>query len=218
MVAHALSSSARFLEPPPAVLNGRSRLVKFTRRDAAELVRLGIIPEDASTELLNGLIVLTDRAATGEDVLRIGKRHRNAVENLSDLRSQINSSSRHVQSQQPLACGEFNEPQPDFMVIRGRKEDLDDDHPAAEDAYCVIEVADSSYERDAGEKLVGYARAGVVQYVIINLRNRTAEVYTKPDMAAQTYAPPLIIGASESVSIRIGDDEYFTVRLDQILG
>jgi hypothetical protein len=218
MVANSLPISERFLPPPDSVLSGRSRLVRFTRRDVAELSRLGIIPEDASTELLDGLVVLTDRAATGEDILRVGKAHRSTVEKLSNLRSLINDDRRHIESQQPLACLDYYEPQPDFMVIRGRLEDLNEDGPAAADAFCVIEVSDSSYERDTGEKLFGYARSGVVQYVIINLRNRTAEVYTKPDMATGRYAPPLIVGGSESISIRVGDDEYFTVRLDQILG
>lgn len=207
----------RFVPPPGAVLSGQSRLVRFTREDAASLVRIGIIPEDASTELLDGFIVLTDRAARGEDVLRVGRGHRVCVERLSGLRSEIDNAERHVQSQQPLACSDTHEPQPDFMVVKGQLAELDEDGPFACDVYCVVEVADSSYERDIGDKLRGYARAGVAPYVVINLRNRTAEVYTNSNVDAGTYPPPQIVSAPDILSLRVGDAEFFDVPLRDIL-
>lgn len=206
---------ARFIAPPDAVLTGESRLWKFTRDDAAALVRMGIVPEDASTELLNGVIVHTDRAARGEDVLRIGRNHVITVERFSNLREVINSPILHVQCQQPLACGEFHEPQPDFMVVDGQLEDYDDG-PTAADVHCVVEVAESSYERDSGEKLIGYARAGIAQYIIINLRNRTAEVYENPDAATGTYPPPQIILADGTLILHAGESE-FAVQLAGML-
>jgi hypothetical protein len=218
MLANYQSGSNRFVSPSAAVLSGSSRMLTFTRADLAALSRMGLVPEDASTELLDGVIVHTDRAATGEDVLRVGREHRICVERLSNLRTQINSDSRHVQSQQPLACGDNREPQPDFMVIKGRLEDVGEDGPWAADAFCVVEVADSSYERDAGVKLATYARAGVPQYVIVNLRNRTAEVYAGPDAAAGTYSPPTIVGADGVLTLRVGGDgEPFAVPLADVL-
>src|SRR5688500_6211916 len=104
MVARTWSTNERFVPAPREVLDGRWRLPRFTWRDAEALVRLGIIPEDASTELLNGLIVLKDRAARGQDPTMIGNDHTVAVERLSDLRGRINNAGRHVRSQQPLVC------------------------------------------------------------------------------------------------------------------
>ena len=179
-------------------------------------MRMGIIPEDATTELLNGWIVLKDRSAVGQDPTMIGKDHTKCVERLSDLRSQINSAARHVESQQPLVCSETHVPEPDFMVLRGTLDDYADS-PTGADAFCVVEVADSSYERDVGEKLVGYAQAAVTQYVVINLRNRTAEVYANPDSAAGTYPPPLVVTQSESLSLRIAPDETLAILLVTLL-
>lgn len=180
------------------------------------MMRMGIIPEDASTELLNGLIVLKDRSAVGQDSRMIGTDHTKCVELLSDLRSQIKTASRHARSQQPLVCSETHMPEPDFAVVRGVIHDYDD-HPTANCAYCVVEVADSSYERDAGEKLEGYARAGVAQYVIINIRNRTAEVYITPDVGAGTYSPPRIVAENEALDLRVGDGEFFSIPLADVL-
>ena len=216
MVANSESLAERFVPPPAPFLEGRWRVPRFTRRDVETLVRHGIIPEDASTELLSGLVVLKDRAASGEDSLTIGNDHRKSVERLSDLRSRISNSRRHVQSQQPLVCSETHVPEPDFAVIRGALEDYDD-LPNASDAWCVVEVADASYERDAGEKLAGYARAGVAQYVILNLRNRTAEVYSNPDASAGTYPPPQVVAETALLALRVGDGEFFTISPAEVL-
>lgn len=206
----------RFAPPPVPLLDGRWRVWRFTRADAEALMRQGFIPEDATTELLSGLIVLKDRSARGEEPHMIGKEHTVTVERLSDLRSLINNDRRHVESQQPLACSDIHQPEPDFMVLRGKLEEYTD-LPTGPDTFCVVEVADSSYERDVGEKLRGYATAGVRQYIIINLRNRTAEVYTDPDRAAGTYAPPRVIEAGGTLALRVGEEEDFDVRLSDIL-
>ena len=102
------------------------------------------------------------------------------------------------------------------MVLRGAL-DTYTDLPLASQAFCVIEVADSSYERDTGEKLAGYARAGVVQYIIVNLRNRTAEVYRNPDSSAGTYAKPQILSAEGTLAIQIGDADVFSIGLADLL-
>lgn len=206
----------RFTRPPAPFVAGRWWVPKLTRFDAAAMMRIGIIPEDASTELLDGLIVLKDRASVGQDPPMIGNDHKKCVERLSDLRIRINNEHRHVESQQPLVCSDVHQPEPDFMVLRGKLGDYAD-LPMAADAWCVVEVADSSYERDAGEKLTEYARAGVVQYVIINLRNRTAEVYTTPDTAAGTYPPPQVILSEQSLALRVGDGEFLTIPLADVL-
>jgi Uma2 family endonuclease len=217
MVAHTSSVIDKFVTPPASVLRGDARLLKFTREDTAVLVRLGIVPEDASTELLDGLIVHTDRSARGEDVWRIGRVHRITTERLANLRTQLNSEVRHVESQQPLACNDTLEPQPDFMVVRGRLDEIGDDGPSAGDVFCVVEVADSSYERDSGVKLTGYATAGVPQYVIINLRNRTAEVYANADPSTGTFTTTLIVQENEMLSLRVGEGELFNVPLASVL-
>jgi Uma2 family endonuclease len=211
-----MTAAERFTLPPEQFLNGRWRVPRFTRRDTEDLVRLGIIPEDASTELLDGLVVLKDRAATGEDPFMIGKDHVKAVERLSDLRTRINDGRRHVRSQQPLVCSETHVPEPDFAVIRGTLDDYAD-LPAATDAFSVIEVADASYERDSGEKLAGYARAGVALYIVLNLRNRTAEVYTAPNTSAGAYGSRQIVVEGQSLVLRVGEDEFFPVALSEIL-
>jgi hypothetical protein len=216
MVASTSTLAERFVSPPELISSGHWRLVRFTHADAQALMRMGIIPEDASTELLNGMIVLKDRSARDGDPMTIGNDHRVCVERFSNLRNRINNETRHAESQQPLVCSEVHVPEPDFMVLRGTLQSYTD-LPVAADAFCVVEIADSSYERDAGTKLAGYARAGVEQYIIINLRNRTAEVYMGPDTAAGTFAAPLTLSAGDSLSLRVGESDRLEVPLIDVL-
>ena len=210
------SIAERFTRPPQPFVAGRWWVPKLARADAELMMRAGIIPEDASTELLDGLIVLKDRAAFGQDSRMIGKDHAKCVERLSDLRLHINAPGRHVRTQQPLVCSETHVPEPDFSILRGSLDEYDD-HPKAADAWCVVEVADSSYERDVGEKLEGYARAGVEQYVVVNLRNRTAEVYASPDVARGSYAPAQVVGERDTLPLRVGEDTFLPVPLADVL-
>jgi Uma2 family endonuclease len=48
----------------------------------------------------------------------------------------------------------------------------------------VIEERDTTYRRDSGSKLRLYARAGIADYWIVNLRENCVEVYRKPENPA----------------------------------
>lgn len=190
--------------------------VRFTIHDALQMVERGILPEDSTVELLDGELVHRDRFDLRGDEIVEGVRHNYVITSLGDLQGRVNNERRHMRTQSTMVCSETHAPIPDAIILRGTLADYRDRMPVASDGWCVIEVADSSYERDAGDKLTGYARAGVAEYIIINLRNRTAEVYTAPD-AAGTYPPPRIVTAEQSLSLRIGDGETFDVPLHDVL-
>ena len=71
-----------------------------------------------------------------------------------------------VRVQLPMIPTETDEPEPDFAVVRGRLADLRE-HPST--AALVVEVANESLSRDRRKARL-YARAGVEEYWIVNLR------------------------------------------------
>jgi Uma2 family endonuclease len=191
--------------------------VRFTVADALSMVAQGILPEDATIELLDGSLEYRDRFDLRGSEIVEGADHNYVVTALGELRSRINDARRHLRTQSTLVCSDAHAPVPDAVVLRGALADYRGRLPTAADAYCVIEVADSSYERDAGIKLAEYAKAGVPQYVIVNLRNRTAEVSANPDASVGTYPPPTVVGSEGSLALRIGEAEWFEVRLIDVL-
>lgn len=190
--------------------------VHFTLADALSMMQQGIIPEDSTVELLLGALVYRDRfdLKGGEIVEGLG--HNYAVSQLAALAASIDNAERHLRTQSTLVCSEQHAPIPDGMILRGDRSRYRDHLPTAVEALCVIEVADSSYERDAGEKLFGYAQAAIPQYIIINLRNRTAEVYDSPDRTTGTYPPPRIVKADQTITLPGGGSD-FDMPLEELL-
>ena len=81
-----------------------------------------------------------------------------------------------------MALGEHSEPEPDVAVVAGKPQDYIVAHPST--AALVVEVADSSLRLDRRFKAAVYARAGLHEYWIVNLVDRTLEVYREPQPVA----------------------------------
>jgi Uma2 family endonuclease len=84
-----------------------------------------------------------------------------------------------VQAQEPITLPE-SEPEPDLTVFRGRGEDFQIGHPVASCIALVVEIADATLDRDRIWKREIYARAGLPVYWLINLQEKTVEVYSRP--------------------------------------
>lgn len=146
-----------------------------------------ILEEDTAIELLDGRLVHKDRAAKGEDPMTIGDQHALIVNRLTLLNVKLDGLGCFVQIQQPIAVPPFDEPEPDAAIIIGAPDDRAGRKPGASDVLAVIEVADSSLQRDRTTKLRIYARAALPLYLIINLPERCIEHYTQPLPKAARY-------------------------------
>lgn len=203
--------------PDPVVRRLGYGPVRFTVSDTLEMVERGILPEDGRIELLDGSLVYRDRFDLRGDEIVEGPKHTYVIAAIAQLSPRIDNERRHLRTQSTLICSETHAPVPDGLFLQGALSDYRDRLPTATDAFCVIEVADSSYERDTGEKLTGYAKAGVRQYVVINLRARTAEVFVDPDASKGIYPPPQIVAENENLSLHVAMEELFTFALAELL-
>ena len=131
-----------------------------------KLVALGMF-ENERIELLEGELV---------SMSPIGAPHNFAVQALTELLVLALRGRAWVRPQMSFAAHELSEPEPDIAVIpRG---DYASAHP--DQAYLIIEVADTSLASDRDTKLATYAQSGVPEYWIVNLRERCIEVHTSP--------------------------------------
>lgn len=140
------------------------------------MIDAGVLTDDDPVELLEGVLVF-----------RMPKKpsHRLKNQQLARLFRTTVPPGWFYQSQEPITLAD-GEPEPDGAVVRGREEDYADRHPGPADVALVIEVADTTLQRDRGIKLRSYARAGIQHYWIINLVDRSLEVYSGPLAAAPT--------------------------------
>lgn len=71
-----------------------------------------------------------------------------------------------------------SEPEPDLVWVRRKNYRVQ--HPRPEDVLLIVEVADSSLAKDRGLKARLYAEAGIADYWVVNLPDRTVEVRRDP--------------------------------------
>ncbi len=173
------------------------------------MIQEGIVSEDASAELLRGVLVKKDRSSPGEDPMGHSPLHSLVISLLIRLARSIENAQRFVRIQLPVVCPPDGAPEPDASVTKGSERDYANRLPTASDVFNLIEAAHSSIERDQEDKLPIYAAAGIAQYVIINLNNDTIEVYEDPDPANEQYRTKITVDRGGRVGLLVGDKERF---------
>ena len=78
----------------------------------------------------------------------------------------------------PLRIAFDSEPIPDVMFTH--QEDYGDSHPTPAEVALLLEVADSSVERDTGEKALLYAQAGISDYWVVLVEAEAIVVHRTP--------------------------------------
>jgi Uma2 family endonuclease len=163
------------------------QLRRWTREEYDRLVDVGVLGEDEHVELIEGEIVeMTPQNAP----------HATAVRLVQEALRTVVGAGFDVRAQLPLALGADSEPEPDIAVVPGSPRDYRDRHPTT--AALVVEVADATWRFDRERKSRAYAQAGIPEYWIVNLENRTLEVYRDP--AGDRYDTEHILQPEEEVS------------------
>jgi len=194
------------MEPMKTILQeaaaGRATIVLWTVEQYHRAIESGLLHEDTSVELIEGLIVKKDRAKAGEDPTTIGDRHRIAVLRLAQLAPSFVRFGCFLQTQQPVSLPPTSEPEPDAAVVRGEIDDYLAHPPAARDVFSVIEISDSSLPIDLGPKLAAYAAAGIRQYIVADLVNNRVLVHEQPE--ENSYSSVAALARGETVQISAG--------------
>jgi Uma2 family endonuclease len=92
----------------------------------------------------------------------------------------------------------INEPEPDLVVLKCEVFTLDKPHPSPEDISLVIEVADTTLRFDLRVKAPLYARAGIVEYWVLDIPGRRMIVHRDPREGQ--YASVVAYSAEESIA------------------
>ena len=85
-----------------------------------------------------------------------------------------------ISIQLPVVLDDNSEPEPDAILTRGVDADYDARHPVAADVLLAVEVSDSTLSFDRSTKASAYARAGIVEYWILNVPERQLEIHRGP--------------------------------------
>jgi len=160
---------------------------RWTREEYERLVAAGFFQPEERLELVDGLIFeMSPQRPPHAVAIRLARR---ALE-------RIFTEGFDILVQMPLALDDDSEPEPDLAVVRGNDtREILSSHPTT--AVLVIEIADSTLRHDR-DKAALYARVGIPEYWISNLKERCLEVLRVPQDGV--YRARIILWARESVS------------------
>ena len=147
----------------------RPRLYRWSRQEYARLIDHAFLDEDDPVELLDGLLLVKEPQHSP---------HRTAVLLVAKALERGFGEGWFLQTQSPIILDDRSEPEPDVCVVRGSPRDYTDAHPTR--PALIVEVAQSGLHLARGRKAAAYARAGILDYWILNLIDRLLEVYREP--------------------------------------
>jgi Uma2 family endonuclease len=173
------------------------------------MIRAGILTEDDPVELLEGWLVVK---------MPKNPQHRVVTQLTREALAQVIPPGWYVDAQEPITTMD-SEPEPDIAVVRGERRQYLDRHPGPEDVALVVEVADSTLQRDRSSKRRLYAASGIPVYWIVNLLEGQFEVYTEPSGQGEQpdYLQHRNYGPSDIVPVVIEGREVGRLTVRELL-
>jgi Uma2 family endonuclease len=160
----------------------------------------GIFEPGERVELVDGLLIVPPR---------MGDAHWRGVAWMQHRISVALGERALVTSQLPVIVSDISEPEPDVALVRMPATFRKAVVPRTPDIIAVVEVSDSSLGMDRGRKRRVYARAGIPEYWIVNVRAKQIEIHRDPHGGA--YPAPRVAKNGQNVSFAAFPDVVFTV-------
>ncbi len=165
-----------------------ARLISVKEYD--QMIEYGILTTKDKVELLYGVIIKKTPKGTKHAALNdlVGEIFR------EKLRNQI-----IVRNQNPIVLDDFSEPEPDIVLAKPPREKYFENHPTPEDILLIVEISDTTLGRDRFAKGSAYAKAGIRQYLVLNVAEETVEDYRNP--SADGYGSKQTLRKNESFTL-----------------
>jgi Uma2 family endonuclease len=188
--------------PAPELLAALS-LYRFT---VDEYERMAHVLDDPRVELIDGYVV-TKMPKKPPHIWSVGRILR-ALEFLPTDRWTC-------RKEDPVRIPDFDEPEPVVTVLRGPEDRYEDRIPDARNVALLVEVAESTLDRDRGRKLNAYVKGGVPIHWIVNLVERKIEVYAQPTASGYGLRTDFVVG--DNVPVICDGTELGRIAGDSIL-
>jgi Uma2 family endonuclease len=172
-----------------------------------KMIESGVLTDEDQVELLEGWLV---------PKMPRDPAHIHTTQTLRDLLPNLIGDGYFVNTQEPVMLSD-SEPEPDTSILRGKRSDYRRKKPQAKDVPLIIEVANSTLNRDRVWKKRIYAKAGFAVYWIVNLDERRVEVYSQPAKPKGEYKIRRVYKKDESVPVVLDGKEVGRLSVAEIL-
>lgn len=162
----------------------------LTTAEYEQMIAAGIFNEDDRVELLEGVMV---------EMSPKGMKHATSTDRASRYFIRVLDDRVIVRNQNPIQLNDYSEPEPDLVLAKPEEHEYADHHPTPKDIYLIVEVADTTLAYDRNRKGLSYAKAGIIQYLILNVNDMEIEDYREP--SADGYRRKQTYKAGESFNL-----------------
>ncbi len=145
-------------------------LVKWSVEDYHRMITAGIL-SDRPVELLAGEIV----EMSPETPI-----HYNTARRGTKYLEELLAGKAEVRFNGPVTLSS-SEPEPDIAIVRLPESAYNERHPEPQDIFWIIEVANTSLQKDVDIKAAIYAEAGIPEYWVLNLAAKNIIVFREPE-------------------------------------
>lgn len=163
---------------------------KITVDEYYEMARVGLIDPDARVELIEGEIVA---------MAPIGNPHGYVVDELNDRLTALAHGKALVRVQGALRLSNRTELQPDLSLLKLPSAKYRVRQASASDALLVVEVSDTTLQKDLHIKIPLYARYGVSEVWIFDLAKGCVRFHRS--LADEQYQKVSVISAPKSARV-----------------
>jgi len=144
---------------------------KWTLDEYHQMIETGLLL-DRRVELLNGEII--EMSPEGTEHAYLNTSTRNYLQSLLGEKALVRDAK-------PITIPETNsEPEPDLALVQPLGILYRDRHPYPENIFWLIEYANSSLNKDLDVKRKAYAKTGIPEYWVVDLKNRVVKVFRQP--------------------------------------
>ena len=172
----------------PATLRAR-KSVMWTREDCRKLEGIGLLP--ARWELIQGEII--SKMGTNRPHAMRAQRMNAWLMTVFPNDSILPSCSIDVAPED----NPTSEPEPDITVLN-RSDDQLTENPMPADIALIVEVSNSTLDHDLGPKSKLYARAGIPEYWVIDIKGHC--IHQHRDPSTEGYASLRVVASTETLS------------------
>lgn len=164
-------------------------LAKWSVEDYHRLIDAGILAS-RRVELLAGEII----EMSPESPL-----HYSLTAEGSDYLKELLKEKAYVRQNGPITLSD-SEPCPDISIVKLPKQRYRDRHPNANDIFWLIEVSQSTLDYDLNEKKLVYAKAGIQEYWVIDVKAIQIHIFRQPIGGNYSFQLTVKQGTISSIS------------------
>lgn len=174
---------------------------RLSVQDYHQMAESGILQPDERIELLEGQII---------QMAAKGTAHSAAVTRIERLLRNRLGERVLLRFQDPVRLNDYSEPEPDVAVVQPNTLFYEDHHPIPSEVFLLIEVSDTTLKFDREVKSPAYARSGIAEYWVLDVKARKLHVYRVP--GADGYQSEAILSEELTVAPLAFPDCVITVR------